>query len=56
MMYLNLNYQNVTVADYDRLLDGYSLAIQFKDIAAIRRIEVRMYILDKLIKKGEKIG
>ncbi|EOO23569.1 hypothetical protein IIU_06976 [Bacillus cereus VD133] len=48
-MYLNLNYQNVTVADYARLLRAYPFASTEEKC----RIKVRMYILDKLIKKGE---
>ncbi|WP_242145865.1 MULTISPECIES: hypothetical protein [unclassified Bacillus cereus group] len=52
MMYLNINYQNATFADYSRLLRMYHFAND-KDKC---RIKVRMYILDKLIKKGEKIG
>ncbi|MED1275687.1 hypothetical protein [Bacillus paranthracis] len=51
-MYLNLNYQNVKVADYLRLLRMYHCANNEDK----RRIEVRMFILDKLIKKGEKVG
>lgn len=51
-MHLNLNYQNATFADYARLLRAYP----FVGTEEKCRIKVRMYILDKLIKKGEKIG
>ncbi|EMK2594078.1 hypothetical protein V8U20_001001 [Bacillus cereus] len=52
MMYINLNYQNATFADYARLLRMY----HFAKAEEKSYIKVRMYILDKLIKKGEKIG
>lgn len=55
-MYLNLNYQNVKVADYNRLLRMYNSALTFNDTKMVRLIRVRMYILDKLIKKGELVG
>ncbi len=51
-MYLNINYQNATFADYARLLR----MLHFANNEDKCRIKVRMYILDKIIKKGEKVG
>ncbi|EJQ43706.1 hypothetical protein IEQ_05034 [Bacillus cereus BAG6X1-2] len=52
MMYLNINYEKSKSADYFRLLCMYRFASPEGNCC----IKVCMYILDKLIKKGENIG